>query len=164
MDLIYLSHLLQASHSLPYRYRTDHKIELLAKALPDRKKFLHSPDIEPIEKRKSKLPMPEEGNDYSLSSRSTKRITLYTHFFKKKKDSQGKVISLRHFRRREVKGHLRMHPLPESHLLFALDLNRLLQRIRSNSEARLIYLTVLAPQKLSTVTSVGSSVCIWSLR
>ncbi|KAI5639235.1 hypothetical protein M9H77_00586 [Catharanthus roseus] len=173
-DLIYLSHLLQASHSLPYRYRTDLKIELLAKALPDRKKFCHSPDTEPIGKRKSKLPTPEEGNDYSLPSRSSKRITPYTRFFKKKQDSQGKVISLRHFRRREVKGHPRTHPLPGSHLLLALDLNRLLRRIRSNSKARLVYgsdrfiskggLAVLAPQKLSTVTSVGSSVCAGSLR
>lgn len=71
-------------------------------------------------------------------------------------------------------GHPRTHPLPGSHLLLALDLNRLLRRIRSNSKARLVYgsdrfiskggLAVLAPQKLSTVTSVGSSVCAGSLR
>ncbi|KAI5639083.1 hypothetical protein M9H77_00481 [Catharanthus roseus] len=53
-------------------------------------------------------------------------------------------------------GHPRTHPLPGSHLLLALDLNRLLRRIRSNSKGGL---AVLAPQKLSTVTSVGSSVC-----
>ncbi|KAI5664208.1 hypothetical protein M9H77_23531 [Catharanthus roseus] len=67
-------------------------------------------------------------------------------------------------------GRLRMHPLPGSHLLLTLDLNRLLRRIRSNSKARLVYgsdrfiskggLVVLAPQKVSTVTSVGSLVCV----